>query len=57
MADVDDPLQKKVQVFVNVVVERSLSATGGLNAYRCAWEQDSLCQQVIEHCQKGWPRK
>ena len=55
--DVDDSLQKKVELFVNAVVERSLSATGDLNTYRGAREQDPLCQQVIEHCQKGWPRK
>ena len=56
--DEDDTLQKEVEVFVNAVVERSLPATEQrLNMYRCAQEQDPVCQQVIEHCRKGWPRK
>ena len=56
--DVDDTLQKEVEVFVNAVVERSLPATEQrLNTYRCAQEQDPVCQQFIEHCRKGWPRK
>ena len=54
----DDSLQKEVEAFVNSVVERSLPATEQcLNTYRCAQEQDLVCQQVIEYCQKGWPRK
>ena len=43
---------------MNAVVEHSLPATEHrLNTYRCAQEQDPVCQQVIEHCRKGWPRK
>ena len=56
--DEDDSLQKEVEVFVDAVVERPLPATEQcLNTYRCAHKQDPLCQQVIEHCWKGWPRK
>ena len=56
--DEDDTLQKEVELFVNAVVKRSLPATEQhLNTYRCAQEQDPVCQQVIEHCRKGWPRK
>ena len=55
--DEDNTLQREVEVFVNAVVERSLPVTEHLNTYRCAQEQDPLCQQVIEHCRKGCPRK
>ena len=55
--DDDDSLQKELEAFVNAVVEHSLPATEqSLNTYRCAQEQDPVCQQVIEHCRKG-PRK
>jgi len=57
VGDEDDSLQKEVEVFVNAVVEHSLPATERLNMYRCAQEQDMVCQQVIEHCRKSWPRK
>ena len=58
VGDKDDSLQKEVEVFVNAVVEYSLPATEQrLNTYRCAQEQDPVCQQAIEHCRKGWPRK
>ena len=52
--DDDDSLQKEVEALVNAAVEHSLLATEQrLNRYRCAQEQDPVCQQVIEHCRKG----
>ena len=54
----DNSLQEEVEAFVDGVVERSLPATEQrLNTYRCAREQDPVCQQVIEYCRTGWPRK
>ena len=54
----DNSLQAEVEAFVDGVVERSLPATEQrLNTYRCAQEQDPVCQQVTEYCRTGWPRK
>ena len=54
----DESLQEEVETFVNSVTEHSLPITEQrLETYRLAQEQDPVCQQVIEHCRTGWPRK
>ena len=50
----DCPLQEEVEALVNCVVECSLPVTEQcLNTYRCAQEQDPVCRQVTEYCEKA----
>ncbi len=54
----DEPFQTDVESFINNVVENNLPATKQrLDAYKDAQEHDSVCQQVRQYCQQGWPIK
>ncbi len=54
----DEPFQTDVESFINNIVENNLPATKQrLDAYKDAQEHDSVCQQVRQYCQQGWPIK
>ena len=57
MESEEKSLQEEVEMFVDAV-QSSLPATKQrLDAYKQAQEQDSVCLQLMQYCQQGWPQK
>ena len=47
-------LEEDVQTYMDVIVQ-DLATERRLEEIQLAQENDSLCQEVAQYCQEGWP--